>query len=54
MPTYEYCCENCGKVFSVRLSMPEHDQGNVSCPHCKGWNIVQQYTSFYAKTAKKS
>ena len=54
MPIYEYCCENCGKIFSLQLSMSEHEKGNLACPECKGGRIVQQYSPFYAKTSKKS
>lgn len=54
MPTYEYRCDNCGKSFSLRMSMAEHEKGSLTCPDCKGGRIVQQYSAFYAKTSKKS
>jgi putative FmdB family regulatory protein len=54
MPTYEYRCENCAKLFSIQMSMLEHDKGKITCPDCKGNRIVQQYSTFYAKTSKKS
>ena len=54
MPTYEYRCEKCTKVFSIQASMSEHEKGNVSCPDCKEKKVVQQYSTFYAKTSKKS
>jgi putative FmdB family regulatory protein len=54
MPVYEYRCSNCGKSFSLQLSMTEHDNGVLTCPDCNGGEIVQQYSAFYAKTSKKS
>lgn len=54
MPTYEYRCENCAKLFSIQVSMSEHEKGNITCPDCKKDMIVQQYSTFYAKTSKKS
>lgn len=54
MPIYEYSCKSCGTVFSIKLSMSEHEKGNLTCPDCKGGQVAQQYSTFYAKTAKKS
>jgi putative FmdB family regulatory protein len=54
MPTYEYQCQDCRELFPVVLSMAEHDRAKVSCPHCQGHKVVQQYSIFYAKTSKKS
>lgn len=54
MPTYEYQCQDCQELFSVVLSMAEHDRIQVSCPQCNGQNVTQQYSIFYAKTSKKS
>lgn len=54
MPTYEYRCENCSKLFSIRMSMSEHGKGIISCPDCKESRIIPHYSTFYAKTSKKS
>lgn len=54
MPTYEYHCTKCEKAFSVVMSMAEHDQTKVKCPACKSNAVVQQFSTFYAKTSKKS
>jgi len=54
MPTYEYLCSKCQKTFSVVMSMAEHDQAKVRCPACKGNKVLQQYSTFYARTSKKS
>ena len=54
MPTYEYRCMKCEKVFPTHMSMAEHDQGKAKCPTCKGDAVIQQYSTFFAKTSKKS
>jgi putative FmdB family regulatory protein len=54
MPTYDYRCETCGKLFSIHLSMAEHEKASITCPDCREGKVVQQYSSFYAKTSKKS
>ncbi|MDD2309716.1 MAG: zinc ribbon domain-containing protein [Desulfuromonadaceae bacterium] len=54
MPVYEYRCKSCGKVFTLQLSISEHEKGKITCPDCKGSKVVQQYSTFFAKTSKKS
>jgi putative FmdB family regulatory protein len=54
MPTYEYRCEKCQAIFEIVQSMAEHERGKVVCPHCQSKQIVQQFSSFFAKTSKKS
>lgn len=54
MPIYEYRCDDCGKNFLIKLSMPEHEKGGITCPACSGGRVVQQHSGFFAKTSKKS
>lgn len=54
MPTYEYHCEDCRKNFSMIMRIEEHDKKKATCPECKGSSVVQQFTTFFAKTSKKS
>lgn len=54
MPTYEYRCTKCNQLFSVIMSIAAHDGGKVKCPACKSAAVVQQYSTFYARTSKKS
>jgi putative FmdB family regulatory protein len=54
MPNYEYRCENCSTNFSIMMSMNEHEKGGLTCPACKQNRIIQQYSTFFAKTSKKS
>jgi putative FmdB family regulatory protein len=54
MPTYEYHCERCQEDFAVRMSITEHDQDETKCPKCEGAEVKQKYSTFYAKTSRKS
>jgi putative FmdB family regulatory protein len=54
MPIYEYRCQKCGREFPVVMTMAEHERGGVSCPACKGKDVTQQLSRFYAKTDRKS
>lgn len=54
MPTYEYRCEKCGKVFSVIMSISEHDTAKKRCPKCKSPRVVQQLSVVSIKTSIKS
>lgn len=54
MPLYEYECQKCKKVFTVALTLNEHEQGKMSCPGCGSNRIAQLISSFIAKTASKT
>ena len=54
MPTYEYRCERCQEDFTVHMSISEHDRGGIKCPKCGGTEVAQRYSTFYAKTSRKS
>lgn len=54
MPLYEYQCRECGHVFSLRLSIEEHEKKRPKCPKCDSRKLEHRYGSFFAKTAKKS
>jgi putative FmdB family regulatory protein len=54
MPLYDYECQNCGKVFTVVLSLKEHEQGGIQCPGCNSRDVRQMLSSFIAHTSKKS
>ncbi len=34
MPLYEYHCRECGRDFSLRLHIEEHDSKRPKCPEC--------------------
>ena len=54
MPTYEYECRDCGKTFSLILSMTEHGKTKAACPKCKGKKVRQVVSTFITKTSRKS
>lgn len=54
MPTYEYVCSGCGKKFSVTLTFSDHDKGRIVCPACQGRKVVQQFSTVFTKTSRKS
>ena len=54
MATYTYFCKKCKKEFEVVRSMSEHVRKTPACPKCKSRSVDRVYTSFVAKTSKKS
>jgi len=54
MPTYEYQCEACKSEFSLILSIAEHEKGKAACPKCRSEQVKQLFSSFIAKTSRKS
>ena len=54
MPTYEYRCEKCRKTFTRVESISAHGRKKPTCPKCKGTNVRQLFSPFFAKTARKS
>ncbi len=54
MPTYEYRCEKCGKKFSRVEPISQHGGKRPKCPKCNSVKVTQIFSSFFAKTGKKS
>jgi putative FmdB family regulatory protein len=54
MPTYEYLCLKCNKVFTEIMSVAEIGTRKPVCPACKSQEVKKQITSFLTKTTKKS
>jgi len=54
MPTYEYRCPKCHKIFSLTMSLSEHEKRKVVCPKCGGKKVERQMSAFHAVTSKKS
>ena len=54
MPTYQYRCEKCGKVFERTEHVADHANAHPSCPDCKGTAVQHFPTTFIAKTSRKS
>jgi len=54
MPVYDYICHDCNKSFETVLTLHEHDEETVRCPHCGSKNVEQEVAAFFAVTGKKS
>ncbi|NIR67258.1 MAG: zinc ribbon domain-containing protein [Aliifodinibius sp.] len=55
MPTYEFHCKDCNKTFSIQLTIAEFEKKSPpKCPHCKGSNVRQIFSSVSVQTDKKS
>ncbi|MBW1851525.1 MAG: zinc ribbon domain-containing protein [Deltaproteobacteria bacterium] len=54
MPTYEFVCEKCKKIFTLFITISEHEKKKFRCPKCKSKKLKQQVSSFQAITSKKS
>jgi putative FmdB family regulatory protein len=54
MPTYEFRCEKCRKGFSRVEAISQHGKKRPKCPKCGSVKVMQVFSSFFAKTGKKS
>jgi len=54
MPHYEFFCNACQKAFSKILTITEHDEEKITCPHCRSKNVEQRWSAFSAVTSRKS
>jgi putative FmdB family regulatory protein len=54
MPFYEFLCEDCDKIFSLVLTLSEYEKGDIHCPKCGSSKVIQEPSSFFAVTSKKS
>ena len=53
MPTYQYRCEKCGKLFEQTEHVAQH-AAQHACPQCGSTAVAHQPTRFVAMTPKKS
>jgi putative FmdB family regulatory protein len=54
MPRYQYRCEACDHEFERPEHMEEHETARPSCPECGSDSVRQVFSSFFAKTSRKS
>jgi len=54
MPTYEFKCDKCDKVFTMQLRLAEYEKKKFVCPTCKGKKLTQQVSTFQTITSSKS
>jgi len=51
MPTYEYLCRRCTRVFEISMTTEEIKNANTGCPNCGSEDIRQQFfgVNFFGK-----
>jgi putative FmdB family regulatory protein len=55
MPTYEYICRDCHKIFSVVTSIKDHEKNpRPPCEHCGSKNVDSFFSGATIITSKKS
>jgi putative FmdB family regulatory protein len=58
MPTYEFHCQTCDRVFELQESISAYEQHLAKhdhhCPSCESEEVDQQVTVFEVETSKKS
>jgi len=54
MPIYEYRCTRCRKRFSLEQSISEHGKRRPACSKCKSRAVEPMFSTFFAKTGRKS
>jgi putative FmdB family regulatory protein len=54
MPTYEYRCLECDMTFEKPQRIEDHEASRPSCPGCGSNKVEQIFSSFFAKTSRKS
>lgn len=53
MPSYDFKCEKCNKMFTLVLTIREYEKMTFRCPKCKSTRVKQQIVPFQAVTSKK-
>ena len=55
MPVYDYHCASCGHDFALTQSVGDHERATrVTCPKCKSAKVERVFSTFFAKTTRKS
>jgi len=57
MPTYEFRCEKCDKMFEQTWSLSEYNKRmkeKKKCPSCGSTRVVKAISAVQVKTSKKS
>lgn len=54
MPTYEYRCQECENIFEQQGRITDREHLHPKCPDCGSEKVEQVFSSFFAKTSRKS
>ncbi len=54
MPTYDFKCQKCGKKFTLTMGIKERERTRPKCPKCGAGKPEPVFSTFFAKTSRKS
>jgi Zn finger protein HypA/HybF involved in hydrogenase expression len=55
VPQYDFLCQSCKRLFSKTLTLPEYEQAEIICPHCRSDQVQQgRWVAFDPVPVKKS
>ena len=54
MPTYDFRCGECRKKFTLVMPISERDRKRIKCPKCGSTKAQAIFSTFSAKTSRKS
>ena len=57
MPTYEFLCQKCNKIFELIYSISQFERAKkagIKCSICGSSRVIQQVPAFQVQTSKKS
>jgi putative FmdB family regulatory protein len=54
VPTYQYRCRECGKLFERSETITEHEAAKVRYPKCNSKKVTQVPGRVHVLTSKKS
>jgi putative FmdB family regulatory protein len=54
MPTYDFRCGECRKKFTLVMSISARDRKRIKCPKCASTKAQAIFSTFFAKTSRKS
>ena len=54
MPSYDFKCVKCNKKFSLTMGIKERETKRLKCPKCGAGKPEPIFSTFFAKTSRKS
>ena len=54
MPSYDFKCVECSKKFSLTMGIKERGTKRLKCPKCGAGKPETIFSTFFAKTSRKS
>jgi putative FmdB family regulatory protein len=55
MPTYDFLCQSCKRLFSKTLTLAGYEESKTTCPYCGGRDVEQgRWVPFHSQLSRKS